>query len=119
VDSEPIEAVLPAPLTVNLDRLLELAGGSEIRLAQEDELRRLFPECEPGAMPPFGPLYGQSVFVDVALASEPEIVFNAGTHTEAIAMRWADFAKSVRPIIGKFAEPSLYRAGDFGLSYRE
>lgn len=119
VDSEPIEAVLPAPLTVNLDRLLELAGGSEIRLAQEDDLRRLFPECEPGAMPPFGPLYGQSVFVDVALASEPEIVFNAGTHTEAIAMRWADFAKSVRPIIGKFAEPPLYRAGDCGLSYRE
>jgi Ala-tRNA(Pro) deacylase len=82
VDGEPIEAVLPAPMVVNLDRLLDLAGGGEIRLAQKDELRRLFPECEPGAMPPFGPLYRQAVFVDVALAAEPDIVFNAGTYTE-------------------------------------
>ena len=107
VDGEPIEAVLSAPLTVNLDRLLELAGGSEIPLAQEEELRRIFPGCEPGAMPPLGPLYGQSVFVDVSLAAEPEIVFNAGTHTEAIRMRWADFAASVRPIVGTFAERRL------------
>jgi Ala-tRNA(Pro) deacylase len=119
VDGEPIEAVLSAPMIVNLDRLLELAGGSEIRLAQEEEMRRLFPGCEPGAMPPFGPLYGQAVFVDVTLASEPEIVFNAGTHTDAIAMRWADFAKSVRPIVGRFAEPPLDRVGAFKLSYRE
>lgn len=119
VDDEPIEAVLSAPQAVNLDRLLELAGGSEIRLAREDELRRLFPDCELGAMPPLGPLYGQHVFVDVALAQEPEIVFNAGTHTEAIRMRWADFAASVKPIVGRFAEPPLDRVGEFRLSYRE
>ena len=119
MDGEPIQAVLPAPLTVNLTRLLAFAGGSEIRLAQEEELRRLFPECEPGAMPPFGPLYGQPVFADVALAAEPEIVFNAGTHTEAIRMRWADFAASVRPIVGKFAEPPLSHVRGFGLSYWE
>ena len=119
VDGEPIQAVLPAPLAVNLDRLLELAGGDKIRLAQEEELRRLFPDCEPGAMPPFGPLYGQQVFADVTLAAEPEIVFNAGTHTEAIRMRWADFAASTRPIVGGFAEPPLDRVGEFGLSYRE
>ena len=104
IDGEPVQAVLPAPLVVNLDRLLQLAGGADIRLADEDELRLLFPGCEPGAMPPFGPLYGQPVFADVALASEPKIVFNAGTHTEAIVMRWADFANSVRPIVGRFAE---------------
>ena len=119
VDGEPIQAVLPAPLAVNLNSLLDLAGGSEIRLAQEDELRRLFPECEPGAMPPFGPLYGQPVFVDVALAAEPELAFNAGTHTEAIRMRWADFAASIRPIVGKFAERPLDRVGEFRLSFRE
>lgn len=119
VDSRPIEAVLPAPLMVNLDRLLDLAGGHEIRLAEEDELRRLFPDSEPGAMPPFGPLYGQPVFVDVALASEPEIAFNAGTHREAIAMRWADFARSVRPIVGKFAMLPADAVGAFRLSYRE
>jgi Ala-tRNA(Pro) deacylase len=90
VNGQPVQAVLAAPSIVNLDRLLELAGGTNIRLAQQDELRRLYPGCEPGAMPPFGPLYGQPVFVDVALALEPEIVFNAGSGGEAIAMRWSD-----------------------------
>jgi Ala-tRNA(Pro) deacylase len=119
IEGEPIQAVVPAPMAVNLDRLLELAGGKAIRLAQEDELGRLYPGCEPGAMPPFGPLYGQQVFVDVALAAEPEIVFSAGTHTEAICMRWADYAASVRPIVGKFAEPPLDHVGVFRLSHRE
>lgn len=104
IDDEPIEAVVPAPSFVNLDRLLELAGGSSIRLADEEELRRLFPHCELGAMPPFGPLYGQTVYVDALLALEPEIVFNAGTHRDAMAMRWNDFVKMVNPIVGKFAE---------------
>jgi Ala-tRNA(Pro) deacylase len=119
IEGEPIEAVVPARLTVNLARLRELAGGNEIRLAQENELGRLFPERGPAAVPAFGPLYGQSVFVDVALASEPEIIFNAGMQAEAIAMRWADFARSVRPIVGKFAEPPLNHVGAFRLSYRE
>lgn len=103
VDGEPIQAVVPATCTVNLARLLELTGGAQIRLADESEMLRLFPGCETGAMPPFGGLYGQRVFVDVALASEPHIVFSAGTHTEAIRMRWADFAATVRPIVGRFA----------------
>jgi Ala-tRNA(Pro) deacylase len=116
VEGVPIQAVVPAPLTVNLDRLVELAGGTVIRLAQEDELRRLYPGCEPGAMPPFGPLYGQQVFVDAALALEPEIVFNAGTHTEAIRMKWGDFAASVKPILGSFAEAPPDEVGGFRLS---
>ena len=107
VDGEPIEAVVPAPTFVSLDELLELAGGKTIRLADEEELRQLFPVCEVGAMPPFGPLYGQTVFVDAVLAAEPEIVFNAGTHRDAIAMRWTDFVKMVNPIVGKFAEPAV------------
>jgi Ala-tRNA(Pro) deacylase len=104
IDGEPIEAVVPAPAFVNLDRLLALAGGHTIRIAEEEELRRLFPECELGAMPPLGPLYGQTVFVDAALAMEPEIVFNAGTHRHAIAMGWNDFVKMVNPIVGSFAD---------------
>jgi Ala-tRNA(Pro) deacylase len=103
IDGEPVEAVLPAPCIVDLHRLLDLAGGRTIRLAHEEELARLFPECEPGAMAPLGPLYGQSVFVDVSLASEPTIVFDAATHRDAIAMRWPDFARAVRPIVGRFA----------------
>ena len=119
IDGEPVEAVVPAPSSVNLDQLLELAGGTAIRLADEGELRRLFPDCEVGAMPPFGPLYGQTVFVDAALASEPEIVFNAGTHRDAMAMRWNDFVKMVNPIVGKFAEPPFDREVEDWLSYRE
>jgi len=111
VNGQPVQAVVAAPSIVNLDRLLELAGGTSIRLAQEDELRRLYPGCDPGAMPPLGALYGQPVFVDVALASEPEIVFNAGTRTEAIAMRWEDFARAVAPIVGHFAQPAFALAG--------
>ena len=104
VDGRAIEAMLPATAIVDLDRLLDLAGGNAIRLADESELWHLFPDCEPGAMPPFGPLYHEAVFADVALAGEPEIAFNGGTHSEAIGMRWTDFARSVRPIVGKFAE---------------
>jgi Ala-tRNA(Pro) deacylase len=104
IDGEPVEAVVPAPSVVNVDRLLELAGGHTIRVADEEELPRLFPGCEVGAMPPFGPLYGQTVFVDAVLACQPEIVFNAGTHRDAIAMRWTDFVKMVNPIVGRFAE---------------
>jgi len=119
VDDAPIEAVIPATLEVNLDRLRNLARGDFIRLADETELDVLFPECEAGAMPPLGPLYGQDVFVDVALAAEDEIVFNAGTHSEAIRMRWPDFAASVRPIVGKFAEPHADKVGEYRLSFRE
>jgi Ala-tRNA(Pro) deacylase len=98
---------------------MELAGGSEIRIADEEELRRLFPECEVGAMPPFGPLYGQTVYVDAVLALEPEIVFNAGTHRDAIAMRWSDFVKMVNPIVGKIAAAPGDRVAEYRLSYRE
>jgi Ala-tRNA(Pro) deacylase len=103
VDGEPVQAVVPAAATVDLQQLLELAGGRAVRLADENELGSLFPGCEVGAMPPFGPLYGQTVFVDAALAAEDKIAFNAGTHRDAIAMRWSDFVKMVNPIVGKFA----------------
>ncbi len=119
VDGEAVEALIPAPSMVKLDRLLELAGGHAIRVAEEHELRALFPGCEPGAVPPFGRLYGHSVFADVSLAAEPEIAFSAGTHTDAIAMRWADFARTVRPIVGKFAGPPTDRVAAYRLSYRE
>jgi len=119
IDGEPVEAVVPASSFVNLDRLLELAGGGSIRLAEEADLGRLFPGCEVGAMPPLGPLFGQTVYVDVALAAEPEITFDGGTHSEAIAIRWADFVKMINPIVGKFAAPPVDRVAPYRLSYRE
>jgi len=119
VDGQAVEAVVPAPSTVNLQQLLELAGGADIRVAEEDELRALFPGCDTGAMPPLGPVYAQNVFVDVALAAEPEIVFSAGTHVDAIAIRWSDFARTVRPIVGRFAQADTDRVPAYHLSYRE
>jgi len=118
IDGQPVEAVVPAPAFVNLDRLLELAGGRTIRVSDEEELQRLFPGCEVGAMPPFGPLYGHTVFVDATLALEEEIVFNAGTHRDAIAMHWTDFVKMVNPIVGRIAEPSLDRLAEYRFSRR-
>ncbi len=106
-DGEPIQAVVPADHVVNLDRLAALAGAGTIRLAREDELEWLFPDCERGAMPPLGPLYRQSVFVDEALADEERIVFNAGTHTDAVVMRYDDFVAITRPIVGRFANRPL------------
>ena len=119
VDGQPVEALLPAPFLVDFDRLLELTCGKAIRLARDEELRELFPDCEPGAVPPFGELFGQTVFADVRLASESEIVFSAGTHTDAIVMRWPDFARMVRPIVGRFAATPPDHVGEYRLSFRE
>lgn len=101
-DQEPILAVLPAHYNVDFERLRQLAGAQRVRLATEAELAPLYQDCEPGAMPPFGCLYGQRVFVDRTLASDPEIVFNAGTHADAIRMRYEDFAKLTNPTVGDF-----------------
>ena len=64
------------------------------------EFERLFPDCELGAMPPLGPLYGQRVFVDRALANAGDIVFEAGSHTEAVRVKFDEFARAVQPTVG-------------------
>ena len=102
-DGEPIQAVVPADLAVDLNRLMMLCGAETLRLAREDELEWLFPDCERGAMPPLGPLYKQRVFVDESLASEEQIVFNGGTHGDAVCMRYDDFATIAHPVVGRFA----------------
>jgi Ala-tRNA(Pro) deacylase len=102
-DGQPIQAVVPADLEVDMYRLAALARATNIRLAGEHELRWLYPDCERGAMPPLGPLYNQPVFVDQTLALENRIAFNAGTHADAVAMRWDDFAAIAHPIVGRIA----------------
>jgi Ala-tRNA(Pro) deacylase len=102
-DGEPVMAVVPADLVIDLEQFLLLTGAERIRLATEEELAELYPDCEPGAMPPLGPLYNQPVFVDIALAAEPQIVFNGGTHGDAVCMRYDDFAALARPVVGSFA----------------
>jgi prolyl-tRNA editing enzyme YbaK/EbsC (Cys-tRNA(Pro) deacylase) len=119
VDGAPIEAVVPEAMTVNLDRLRELANGNDIRLAQDEELEQLFSDREAGITPSANTASRPLVFVDVALAAEAELLFDADVPDETIRIRWPDFAATLRPIVGKFAEPQLDRVGGFRLSYRE
>lgn len=90
-------AVLPGDYMLDLQGLRTLLGASRLRLATESELGELFPDCELGAMGPFGNLCGLPVYVDSALASEETIAFNAGTHRDVIHMRFDDFQRLVQP----------------------
>jgi Ala-tRNA(Pro) deacylase len=99
-DGTPILAVVPAPLLVDLEQLRALAKAGTLRLATEPELTALYPLCEPGAVSPFTAPTTFLVFVDKSLVGEPEMVFNAGTHTDAIRVHWGDFAELTRPVVG-------------------
>ena len=103
-DDEAIMAVLPASYHVNAELLEALVGQGPLRLAEESEFSGLFPNCEPGAMPPFGNLYDQKVFVDNRLAEDEQIVFNAGNHQEAVRLSYADFERLAKPIVGEFGQ---------------
>jgi Ala-tRNA(Pro) deacylase len=95
-------AVLPASYHVNLKKLGELIG-KPARLATEQEFIGLFPDCELGAMPPLGQLYDLPVYVDQTLEADAEIVFNAGTHRDAIRMKYTDFKRLTNPTVADFA----------------
>ena len=103
IDGTMAMAVLPASYHVDMDLLKEAAGASSVELASEREFKDMFPECETGAMPPFGNLYGMRVFVSATLAEDDLIAFNAGSHTELIRMTYADFERLVQPRIVKFS----------------
>ena len=103
VDGELALAVLPASLHVNLAMLKDDIDAKKVQLASEDEFKSKFPECETGAMPPFGNLYGMRVFADENLARDKEIAFNAGSHRELVRMGWDDFQRLVKPRVARFA----------------
>jgi len=96
-------AVLPASYQVDLLALKKAIGVNDAALASEREFKQHFPDCETGAMPPFGNLYGIPVYVDDTLTRDAEIAFNAGTHLELIRMAFADFVSLVRPDVLKFS----------------
>ena len=102
VDGTPALALVPAPLVVNIERLLSLTGGSEIRLMREGE--------------GYGSRSTEMILADVRLALSSEIVFTTDAHAETLVIRWADFARCVRPITGDFAEPPRDRVGAHRLS---
>ncbi|MDX8339487.1 YbaK/EbsC family protein [Draconibacterium sp. IB214405] len=112
VDGKMAMAVLPASYQVDFDLLKEIFGSSHVDLAKEAEFQRFFPDCEIGAMPPFGNLYDMEVFVAETLAEDEEIAFNAGSHTEMIKMNYADFERLVEPRVFKFSWKMVSMPGD-------
>ncbi len=103
LDGQLAMAVLPADRKIDFQLLKEATGADHVELAQEQEFKDQFPDCEVGAMPPFGNLYGLPVYVEQSLAQDEEIVFNAGTHQDSICMKYMDFARLVRPRVIEFA----------------
>ena len=96
-------AVLPASYKVDFDLLKEVTGSKDVDLASEREFKDLFPECEIGAMPPFGNLYDMDVYVAESLLEDEEIAFNAGSHNELIRLAMSDYARLVKPKVLKFS----------------
>jgi Ala-tRNA(Pro) deacylase len=103
LDGKMAMAVLAASHRIDLGLLKTAAGAENVQLAGEAEFKSLFPDCETGAMPPFGNLYGMSVYVEQSLAKDEEIAFNAGSHSELIRMSYEDFERLVRPTVAKFS----------------
>jgi Ala-tRNA(Pro) deacylase len=103
MDGAMAMVVLPASSMINFNRLKEVSGAASVELASESEFKDRFPECEVGAMPPFGNLFTTRVYVDSLLSEDREISFNAGSHHELIRLPFADFDRLVKPTIGSFA----------------
>lgn len=103
LDGQLAMAVLPASYMINLRMLREATGARKVELASEMEFRNRFPDCEVGAMPPFGNLYDMEVLVAESLTDDEEICFNAGTHVELIRMSYADFERLVQPVVVRFS----------------
>lgn len=109
INNQMAMAVLPASYHIDFESLKEILCTNDVSLASEAEFKDRFPDCELGAMPPFGNLYGMSVFVAESLTSHHEIAFNAGSHTEIIRLSYADYNKLVRPRVFKFSwKPAMF-----------
>ncbi|MCP4580200.1 MAG: YbaK/EbsC family protein [candidate division Zixibacteria bacterium] len=103
VDGKLAMAVLPASYSVNFDLLKRTVGALNIELATEREFKDVFPDCDIGAMPPFGNLYNIDVYASEKLAEDEEIAFNACNHTDLVKMRYADFERIVKPKVVEFS----------------
>ncbi|HUN89431.1 MAG TPA: YbaK/EbsC family protein [Terriglobales bacterium] len=103
IDSQLAMVVLPASAQLDLGAIKRMSKARTVTLAGEPEFEFKFPDCDLGAMPPFGNLYGMPVYVDEFLTYDKEISFNAGSHNELVKMTYEDFERLVNPIVGHFA----------------
>ena len=102
LDGEMAMAVLPANRKIVLQDLRDVTGADQVKFVPEEEFKKLFPDCDTGAMPPFGNLYGMEVYAAGSLSENEEIGFNAGSHTEVIKLAYKDFERLVRPHVVSF-----------------
>jgi Ala-tRNA(Pro) deacylase len=102
LDGEMAMVVLPANRKIVLQDLREVTGSDQVKFASEEEFKAQFPECETGAMPPFGNLYGMEVYAAASLSESEEIAFNAGSHTEVIKLAYKDFERLAKPKVLSF-----------------
>jgi len=107
IDGKMAMAVLPSSFQVNFEQLKEALNAGSISLMHERDFKDRFPDCEPGAMPPFGNLYGMPVFVAESLAEDEHIAFSAGSHHEVVLMTYADYQRLVAPSIVQFTTEVL------------
>lgn len=107
IDDRLAMAVVPASHRVDLARLRKYLNAETVELATESQFRDSFPDCETGAMPPFGNLYGMDVFADESLTRDKEIAFNAGSHRELVRMSFEDFRALVKPVLIPLASVSV------------
>lgn len=103
IDDTMAMAVIPASEKVDVNLLKKVTGAKEVKLAGEKEFEKMFPDCEVGAMPPFGNLYSMDVYVAEHLTDDKEIAFNAGSHTELLKLAYTDFERLVKPRIAQFS----------------
>ncbi|MBU8974755.1 MULTISPECIES: YbaK/EbsC family protein [unclassified Lysobacter] len=97
LDGRLAMAVLPSDEWLDVSQLRQVSGAREVALASETDFKDRFPECEVGAMPPFGNLYNMDVYAAESLADDGRIAFNAGSHRELMRMEWSDFERLVHP----------------------
>jgi len=102
LDGEMAMAVLPANRKIILQDLREVTGSDQVKFVAEEDFKKKFPDCETGAMPPFGNLYGMEVYAAAALGENEQIAFNAGSHIEVIKLAYADFERLVQPKVVNF-----------------
>ncbi len=109
-DGRPVELVLPASRHVSLDRVGRVLGTRDVRLASEEEMERYFSDAEVGAIPPLRHWKGVNVLMDRMLNVEGDILFQAGTHQDAVRLNFQDWYEMVRPQVASFSEPELAHA---------
>jgi len=103
-DGRMVMVILPASHRLVMSELRGVLEAREVHLVPEEQLASTFPGCDLGAIPPLGDLYGMQVWVDRTIADQEDIVFNAGTHADAVKMKYHDFAALSKPRLGRFSE---------------